>query len=169
MADKESLRSQIIGVWDLMEYTATYDNGSSDTVFPVGPNAKGILMYTPNGYMSAHLLRPGQGQFVKGGRDGSDEEWAQVGRNYIAYTGRFYLNENGEEPVLVHSMQVSNLPSLLGDRQRRLVSITDEEGGRFLNLAPDSATLAKMGCKSMKARWRRLPDNLATSPPESEG
>jgi hypothetical protein len=75
----------------------------------------------------------------------------------------------GEEPVLTHSMQVANLLSLFGDLQRWLVSVTEEKGVRFLNLAPDSATLGKMGYDSMKVKRQRLPDNRATSPPESEG
>jgi hypothetical protein len=75
----------------------------------------------------------------------------------------------GEEPVLMHSMQVANLPSLFGILQRRLVSVMEEKGVRLLNLAPDSATSGKMGYDSMKVKWRRLPDNQATSPPESEG
>jgi hypothetical protein len=65
-------------------------------------------------------------------------------------------------------MQVANLPSLFRDLQRRLVGVTDEKGVRFLNLAPDRATLGKMGYDSMKVKWRRLPNNQATSLPESE-
>lgn len=49
------------------------------------------------------------------------------------------------------------------------MSVTEEKGVRFLNLAPDSATLGKMGYGSMKVKWLRFPDNQATSPPESEG
>jgi hypothetical protein len=168
MAGKESLRSQIIGAWELIAYSAVPATGSSDTIYPMGPDAKGIIIYNPDGYMSAHLLRPGQGQFANGGRDGSEAEWAQVGRNYIAYTGQFYLDESGEEPLLIHSMQVSNLPSLLGDRQRRLMSITKEGGERFLNLAPDREMLGKMGYKEMNVKWRRLPDNPSAKPPETE-
>jgi hypothetical protein len=63
-------------------------------------------------------------------------------------------------------MQVANLPSLFRDLQRRLVGVTDEKGVRFLNLAPDSATLGKMGYDSTKVKWRRLPNNQATSLPE---
>jgi hypothetical protein len=74
----------------------------------------------------------------KWGREGSEEEWAQVGRNHLAYAGQLYFDEEGEEPVLIHSMQVANLPSLFRDLQRRLVGVTDGEGVRFLNLAPDS-------------------------------
>ena len=69
----------------------------------------------------------------------------------------------------MHSMQAANSPSLFRDPQRRLVSVTDEKGVRFLNLAPDSATLGEMDYDSMKVKRWKLPDNQATSPPESEG
>lgn len=65
-------------------------------------------------------------------------------------------------------MDVANLPSMLGDRQRRLLSIKEEAGGMVLNLAPDGPSMAKMGYKAMQLSWRRLPDNLATSPPMLE-
>ena len=103
----------------------------------MGPDAEGIIVYTVDGYMSAHILRPGQGQVANGSGKGSEEEWAQVGRNYLAYVGQFHLDEERKEPVLMHSMQVANVPSLFRDLQKRLVSVTDENGVRFLNLAPD--------------------------------
>jgi hypothetical protein len=61
----------------------------------VGPDAKGVTVYTADGYLSVYLLRLGQEQFANGGRGDSEEEWAQVGRNYLAYTGQFYLDEEG--------------------------------------------------------------------------
>lgn len=94
MPEKKSLRSQLIGTWELTEYSGVLA-GESETIYPRGLDAKGMLMYAASGDMSAHLLRPGQGQFERGGRSGNDEEWAQAGRNYIAYTGKFYLDEKG--------------------------------------------------------------------------
>lgn len=73
MTDKTSLRSQLIGAWELVEYTATKPC-SSEKVLPMGPDAKGIVVYTADGYVSAHLLQPGQSQFENGGREGSEEE-----------------------------------------------------------------------------------------------
>ena len=68
----------------------------------------------------------------------------------------------------MHDMDVTNLPLMVGDRQRRLLSIKEGAGGKVLNWAPDGPTLAEMGYKAMQLSWRGLPDNLATSPPVSE-
>jgi hypothetical protein len=57
-----------------------------------------------------------------------------------------YLDGSWEEAFLIHSMQVPNLPSLLGESQRRLVSIVGGEG-TLSNLAPDREMMSKMGCK----------------------
>jgi hypothetical protein len=53
MTDKTSLRSQLVSAWELVEYTATKP-GSSEKV-PMGPDAKGIVVYTADEYVSAHL------------------------------------------------------------------------------------------------------------------
>ena len=58
MATK-SLRDQLVGAWELIEYSAHLPNDPSNKKYPMGPDAKGIIMYTPDGYMSAQLLTPG--------------------------------------------------------------------------------------------------------------
>ena len=50
---------QLIGARKLLERTAA-KSSSSEKVLPIGPGAKGIVVYTADGYVSAHLLRPGQ-------------------------------------------------------------------------------------------------------------
>lgn len=129
----------------------------------MGPNARGIIMYTPDGYLSAQLLTPGQPKFNQA--TGTDAEWAQVGKNYVAYTGQFYLDEHGDAqgPVLMHHMRTSSYPWLVGDTQRRLVKIQDEADGKYLVLS----VAMKMGGEDrmIRVRWRRLPDNQATTPP----
>lgn len=65
----------------------------SNTIYPMGKAAQGIIMYTPDGYMSAQLQTPGVASFDP---PGTDADWADVGRKYIAYTGRFFLDEKGK-------------------------------------------------------------------------
>ena len=60
--DKPSLRSQLVGAWELVDYSAWKEDGSG-TVYPLGKDAEGIIMYTPDGYMSARLQKPGQPPF----------------------------------------------------------------------------------------------------------
>jgi hypothetical protein len=55
----------------------------------MGEEPQGIIMYTPDSYMSAQLMRPGRPQFVSGDWfRGSDEEIKEEALGYIAYSGR---------------------------------------------------------------------------------
>ena len=182
-----SLRDQLVGAWELVEYRAYLCVSSlakliltltfivshcrpkdrSDTIYPMGRDAEGIIMYTPDGFMSAQLQTPGVAKFEP---PGTDKNWAEVGRCYIAYTGRFFLDEKGDShgPLLVHEMRNSNLPRLTGDRQRRLCDIKDESDGRYLYLS--TADPIKFGeeYRTPLVRWKRLEMNMKTREPDSE-
>lgn len=164
----KSLRDQLVGAWDLVEYCAYKPNDESDKHYPMGPEAQGIIMYTTDGYMSAQLLTPGQKPFNR--EAGSEADWSQVGKNYVAYTGRFFLDEAGDSqgPVLKHEMRTSNTPSLVGDIQRRLCQIVDESDGRYLILSLGQPVKVYGEDRMIRVRWRRLPDNsTATEAPKS--
>jgi Lipocalin-like domain len=66
----------------------------------------GIIMYTPDGYMSAQLMHPNRKPFASGDWfKGTDEEYRQEASTYIAYSGEFHVDE--EKGTLTHSMFVS--------------------------------------------------------------
>ena len=57
---KKGLREQLIGAWRLVSYIESPVDGSPKR-FPMGEKALGIIMYTPDGYMSAQLMTPEEG------------------------------------------------------------------------------------------------------------
>jgi hypothetical protein len=63
MADK--LRDQLIGAWKLVSYVEKSLNGFPPDC-PMGEQPAGIIMYTPDGYMSAQLMRANPGHFASG-------------------------------------------------------------------------------------------------------
>lgn len=90
--DKQSLRHQLVGAWELVEYSAFHKNDPTTKVYAMGKHAEGIIMCTHTGYMSAQLQIPGQPHFKANDLNGgTTEELAKVGKNYLAYTGPFYL------------------------------------------------------------------------------
>jgi hypothetical protein len=48
------LRDQLIGAWKLVSYVEEPVDGSKP-FYPLGEQPHGIIMYTPDGYMSAQL------------------------------------------------------------------------------------------------------------------
>ena len=55
----QSLREQLIGAWTLVSYEERPVDGSP-SFYPMSEQPVGIIMYTPDGYMSAQLMKPGR-------------------------------------------------------------------------------------------------------------
>jgi Lipocalin-like domain len=145
----EKLRDQLIGAWKLVSYVEKPVDGSAPT-YPMGENPLGIIMYTPDGYMSAQLMRPGRRPFASGDWfGGTDEEYREEASTYIAYSGPFHVDE--EKRTLTHSMFVSLFPNWTGQTQPRVVKLE----GELLHLSTESPI--ESGGKRVMSylEWRR--------------
>lgn len=163
--ERMSLRHQLIGAWELMSYSAWKVNNPNEKVYPMSKDVKGIIMYTPSGHMSAQLQIPGQKPFAENDLNGgSEEELAEAGKSYLAYTGPFYLDESKDEPMLQHHMTNCSFPNWLANTQRRMVKIYQEGDETFLTLGPESETVVMGEKRVSELLWRRLPDNYVKNP-----
>jgi len=117
----EDLRDRLIGAWKLVSYQEIPVDGS-DPFEPLGPEPQGIIMYTPDGYMSAQLSKPDRPGFASGDWfDGTPEEYQQEASSYIAYCGPFHVDEASQ--TLTHSMFISLFPNWTGQTQPRRVKL----------------------------------------------
>lgn len=149
----KGLREQLIGAWMLVSYEEKPVDGSP-TNYPMSEKPQGIIMYTPDGYMSAQLSTPDRKPFASGDWfKGSDEDWKQEGSTYIAYTGEFHVDE--EAKSLTHSMFISLFPNWIGQTQPRVVKIE----GEYLFL--HTANPIESGGKKVNSylKWKRAPKN----------
>jgi hypothetical protein len=106
-----SIRERLVGCWRLVEYRVNAkDGGEAD--HPLGRNPLGTILYTPDGYMSAQLARPGPYE---------DEQ--EPDAYAIAYSGPFDVDE--QTGTVAHRVQVSVIPSWLGTTQIRQVQFRD--------------------------------------------
>ncbi len=145
----EKLRDQLIGTWKLISYAVKPVDGS-ETVYPMGENPIGIIMYTPDGYMSAQLMRPHRRSFASGDwRDGTIEEYQEEASTYLAYSGPFQIGE--EKGTLTHSMFVSLFPNWTGQSQPRLVKIE----GDILHLSTESPIKSAGKTAMVYLQWKR--------------
>jgi hypothetical protein len=55
---EEGIRQRLVGCWRLVGYSVTSAEGG-ETDRPLGNDPLGTILYTPDGYMSAQLARPG--------------------------------------------------------------------------------------------------------------
>jgi len=162
MSVNHSLRQQLLGAWELISYVVYSEKSASDVFYPLGKDARGIIMYTADGYMSAQLQRPGQEDFAtaKSPVDGSESELAESAKKYIGYTGPFYLDETGPVPVLQHHFSVSSFPNWLGDTQKRVVRLDGDQ----LVLSLDTPVELKGELWNPVLTWHRLANNQASKP-----
>ena len=87
------LRDQLIGAWELVSYFEKPLNGSPLN-HPMGKKPMGIIMYTPDGYMSAQLTRPNPDHFASDDWfKATPEEYGTAASTYFAYTGPFEVDE----------------------------------------------------------------------------
>jgi lipocalin-like protein len=59
------MRERLIGAWTLVSYVLLASDGS-EPIHPLGTEARGFIMYTPDGYMSAQIMRTGRPAFASG-------------------------------------------------------------------------------------------------------
>ena len=85
---------------------------------------------------------------------GSPEEYVAAGSSYIAYSGRFFVDE--VKRSLSHEMAVSFFPNWLGQRQVRLVEVDSER----LQLSTDGPQRFNGTLKTAKISWRRAKPNF---------
>ena len=123
----QTLRDQLIGAWELVTYVIYSEQSPSEALYPLGVDAKGMILYTPDGYLSAQLQCPGQKAFAATWPiDGSESELAESAKRFIGYSGRFELDSSGPMPVLLHHFFVSSFPNWIGDTQRRIARLDDD-------------------------------------------
>jgi Lipocalin-like domain len=83
---------------------------------------EGLIIYSPDGYMSGQLMKPGRPAYASGDMDrGTTEERAAAASGYLAYSGPFDVDE--EAATLRHHMSVSLFPNWIGDTQERFVEL----------------------------------------------
>jgi hypothetical protein len=105
-----SIRERLVGCWRLVGYRVTTDGGEVRP--PLGESPCGAILYTPDGYMSAQLTKPGPY---------ADDQ--QPHAYAIAFSGPFEVNE--QVGIVAHQVQVSAIPSWRGTIQIRQVQFPD--------------------------------------------
>jgi lipocalin-like protein len=147
------LRDQLVGAWELTSFIER-DIETGVENHPFGKHPLGLILYTPDGYVSAQLQRPERPPFADGDLlHATPEEYAAAGRSYIAYSGRFFVDERNKS--LSHEMAISLFPNWSRQRQVRLVEVNDER----LQLSTDRPQRFNGALKTATLTWRRAKPN----------
>ncbi len=130
----------LIGGWRLENWSLIYEDGRP-AEYPLGRDAKGCILYTPDNHMSATLCRADRKPFATG----NAVEKAQAYDDSFAYAGRYEVK--GE--VVFHIIEVATNPALIGVTSTRTVQL---DGNRLILVGPDFSPDAP---RFHRIIWRR--------------
>jgi hypothetical protein len=110
-----------VGTWRLVAWEMHDVQGQIR--YPFGQMARGYLLYTNDGYMSAMLMAPDRRRFADGDLlRGDTAEQAAAAATYISYGGRYEVQGN----TVVHHVEVSLFPNWVGSRQERAYTFSGD-------------------------------------------
>jgi hypothetical protein len=143
----DELRNNLVGAWTLESYESTSVDGSN-TIYPLGEDARGIIMYTPDGYMSAQIMRSERTSFDRNDpHQAHDDELAAAAASYFNYAGPYTVAGD----VIAHHVELSLVPNWVGGIQYRTAHLTDA----CLELSPAEPLLMRGELRNAKLVWRR--------------
>ena len=123
-----SAAHDLTGAWRLERWSLEYEDGRPSE-FPLGADARGMLLYTPDGQVSATLMNTG------------------LPSASLAYAGRY----DARGGAVYHSIEIATDPTRVGKTTTRHIA---REGDVLTLSGPDFQ--AGTG-RSQKIVWRRLP------------
>ena len=128
----------LIGAWRLERWSLVHDDGRP-TAIPLGPDARGMIIYTPGGEVSATLMRAA-------GTPASAAEKATGFGDSFAYAGRYEVRDT----AVFHSIEIATDPGLVGITSTRYIEL---DGDRLVLSGPDFT--AGTG-RTQRIEWRRV-------------
>lgn len=144
-----SLRDRLIGAWELVDVIEEPVDGSAARR-PMGERPLGLILYTPDGYMSAQIMHRDHVVTASAGAHGrTAEDYAREARTYFAYSGPYEVDE--ANATVHHTMEVSLFPGWVGQTQPRLVEL---EGDR-LHLSAAAPSPSAGTLVTTHIHWRR--------------
>ena len=146
-----TLAQALVGAWLLESYVET-DVETGEVRHPLGTSPLGIILYTPDGHMSAQLQARDRAPFADNDMyGGTPDEHVAAGRTYIAYSGRFTVDEATR--TLSHEVAVSLFPNWRGQVQVRVAEL---DNGR-LHLSTDGPQRVRGSSRTARLTWVRAP------------
>ena len=138
--------ADLVGTWLLESWETRYADGR--TIYPMGEDALGFLLYSADGYMAATLSRRNRAPFRTGEMLTADlVEKVQGWDSYFSYVGRYSVV--GDK--VMHHIVASQYPNWIGDDQVRALVLDDNR----LELSTPTQT-TRRGCQISRLIWSRL-------------
>jgi hypothetical protein len=139
---------QLVGSWKLISFHSQDSTGR--ITYPFGKDARGRLIYEPDGRMAVQLMDSNRPRFTTNDPlVTSEAEVRAAFGGYTAYYGTYSVNP--DEKTIVHHIEAALLPNWAGTDQQRHF----EFDGKYLTLKGPLVLGGAQGSVSLV--WERLP------------
>jgi hypothetical protein len=139
----------LIGVWRLREYSDVTEGPAPH--YPFGDDPDGLLIYTPDGFVSALLMARGRPNLSGNGfTQGTADQYSAAGKSFIGNTGRYDVDE--AKLVVTHRPTVAFVPNMIGSVEQRLVDLQ----GDVLVLTAEHVPAAGLLTTKSRLEWIRV-------------
>jgi lipocalin-like protein len=146
---RSPIAEALIGVWRLREFSDVTE-GTAAT-YPFGRDPEGLLVYTPDGFVSALLMARGRPNLSGNGfTEGTPDQYTSAGKSFIGYTGRYDVDE--ARLVVTHRPTVAFAPNMIGSIQQRFVDLR----GDVLVLTAEHVQAAGVPATKSRLEWVRV-------------
>ena len=114
-------REDFIGGWQLQTWEIHYADGK--VTYPFGEDAKGLLLYTADGFMSGTIERRDRSEFIRTRpSEFTTEDKAGAFKSYFHYAGTWRL----EGDKVIHTVTSSLDPAKTDSEQIRFADFKDK-------------------------------------------
>lgn len=142
----------LLGVWHLVRWEITYDDGRA-TTYPFGPDATGLILYTRDGGMAACIARANRPRLSSDSvRSAPEAERLAAFESFFQYAGRFEVREHQGRAQVVHHVSHALNPNFVGSQQVRNMDFSDEGG---LTLTASDLVPGTVSLRHHRLIWRR--------------
>lgn len=109
-------KQDLVGAWHLESWTTGYSN-RDDFSYPYGEDPSGLLVYSPDGWMSVSIARAERAQFPENTHHQKQPDALKSAAfsSYFHYAGRYRLVDGD----VIHSVSESLNPNFPGTEQLR--------------------------------------------------
>jgi Lipocalin-like domain len=105
--------TDLIGAWRLVDHFYLEDDGSTSEG-PLGKRADGLLIYHPDGYMAASMMRTAP---LPGDDASGPATYLGSADSYLGYAGRWHLRDD----TVVHEVAIGSHRRVVNTQQIREV------------------------------------------------
>ena len=149
-----SLKNELLGTWKLLSYIEMPTSGT-DSLFPFGNAPTGILIYSPDGYMSVQIAKEKRLHYERGDKLlAEDAELADAAKSYVAFFGNYKVDNMNA--VLSYFIKGSLFPNWKGQLQQRKIDFD----GDVLYMNSMEPILSNGQMVNSYMTWQRVSRNI---------